>query len=177
MTRFYGIDEANEALPDVERILLDLRDQRAELIRLRDAVLAASGRGEGDRRATGERGAAGDDEDGHGDEDRHPPSGGDPDAQDPDAQDPDARDPEAAAARRLMRLRMQGLIDQMQAGVTRLVEREVTLREIEAGLIDFPALANGRQIWLCWRLGEGDIEWWHEHDEGFAGRRRLADLT
>src|SRR3989337_1125913 len=42
MTRFYGIDEANEALPDVERILLDLRDQRAELIRLRDAVLAAS---------------------------------------------------------------------------------------------------------------------------------------
>jgi len=46
MTRFYGIDEANEALPDVERILLDLRDQRAELIRLRDAVLAAS-RGSG----------------------------------------------------------------------------------------------------------------------------------
>ena len=76
-----------------------------------------------------------------------------------------------------MRLRMQGLIDQMQAGVTRLVEREVTLREIEAGLIDFPALASGRQIWLCWRLGEGDIEWWHELDEGFAGRRRLADLT
>ena len=144
MTRFYGIDEANDALPDVERILLDLRDQRAELIRLRDAVLAAS------KRDDGERGAG---------------------------DDPDARDAEAAAARRLMRLRMQGLIDQMQAGVTRLVEREVTLREIEAGLIDFPALASGRQIWLCWRLGEGDIEWWHELDEGFAGRRPLIDLT
>ena len=152
MTRFYGIDEANEALPDVERILLDLRDQRAELIRLRDAVLAAS------KRDDDERGEA-----------LHPaPVSGD---------DPDARDAEAAAARRLMRLRMQGLIDQMQAGVTRLVEREVTLREIEAGLIDFPALASGRQIWLCWRLGEGDIEWWHELDDGFGGRRRLTDLT
>jgi hypothetical protein len=152
MTRFYGIDEANEALPDVERILLDLRDQRAELIRLRDAVLAASKRDDGER-GEGEAPAS---------------TSGD---------DPDARDAEAAAARRLMRLRMQGLIDQMQAGVTRLVEREVTLREIEAGLIDFPALASGRQIWLCWRLGEGDVEWWHELDEGFAGRRRLTDLT
>jgi hypothetical protein len=162
MTRFYGIDEANEALPDVERILLDLRDQRAELIRLRDAVLATS-RGGGERGATGDAEA----EDGDEAEDRMRPS----------ADDPDARDPEAAAARRLMRLRMQGLIDQMQAGVTRLVEREVTLREIEAGLIDFPALASGRQIWLCWRLGEGDIEWWHELDDGFAGRRRLSELT
>ena len=152
MTRFYGIDEANDALPDVERILLDLRDQRAELIRLRDAVLAASKRDDGERRA-GEASPA------------------------TSGEDPDARDAKAAAARRLMRLRMQGLIDQMQAGVTRLVEREVTLREIEAGLIDFPALASGRQIWLCWRLGEGDIEWWHELDEGFAGRRRLTDLT
>ncbi|HEX4898833.1 MAG TPA: DUF2203 domain-containing protein [Candidatus Limnocylindrales bacterium] len=152
MTRFYGIDEANDALPDVERILLDLRDQRAELIRLRDAVLAAS-------KPDGGEGGAGE---------APPATTGD---------DPDARDAEAAAARRLMRLRMQGLIDQMQAGVTRLVEREVTLREIEAGLIDFPALASGRQIWLCWRLGEGDIEWWHELDEGFAGRRPLIDLT
>ncbi|MCI0583182.1 MAG: DUF2203 domain-containing protein [Chloroflexi bacterium] len=161
MTRFYDIDEANEALPDVERILLDLRDQRAELIRLRDAVLAAS--------------RPGDDEG----PDRGPSES--PDAETGDAAgadaDPDTPNPEAAAARRLMRLRMQGLIDQMQAGVTRLVERDVTLREIEAGLIDFPALASGRQIWLCWRLGEGDIEWWHELDDGFGGRRRLTDLT
>ncbi|HEX9550652.1 MAG TPA: DUF2203 domain-containing protein [Candidatus Limnocylindrales bacterium] len=162
MTRFYGIDEANEALPDVERILLDLRDQRAELIRLRDAVLAASN-------------PTGSDSPGGGGPDDS--DAVDPDVVDQDAVDPDARDPEAAAARRLMRLRMQGLIDQMQAGVTRLVEREVTLREIEAGLIDFPALANGRQIWLCWRLGEGDIDWWHELDDGFAGRRRLSELT
>ena len=79
MTRFYGIDEANEALPDVERVLLDLRDQRAELIRLRDAVLAASKR-----------------------DDVEPGEGGAPAATSGD--DPDARDAEAAAARRLLLL-------------------------------------------------------------------------
>jgi hypothetical protein len=72
---------------------------------------------------------------------------------------------------------MQGVIDRMQAGVVRIDELGVTLREIETGLIDFPALANGRQIWLCWRLGEGDVEWWHELSDGFSGRRPLTDLT
>ena len=146
MARYYDIDAANATLPEVERILLDLRDQRAELIRLRDEVLAVSGHANdlpARRRGSGE----GDDRD------------------------------EAPGAERALHLRMQGLIDQMQAGVTILVERDVTLREIETGLIDFPALANGRPIWLCWRLGEGPIEWWHEHEAGFAGRRRLEDLT
>ncbi|MBI2762332.1 MAG: DUF2203 domain-containing protein [Chloroflexi bacterium] len=147
MARFYSIDDANAALPDVERILLDLRDQRTELIRLRDAVIETSG---------GERGTA--DRTGR-------PSGSVAEAG------------IQADDRRRLRLRMQGLIDQMQAGVTRLVERDVTLREIEAGLIDFPALVNGRQVWLCWRLGEGDIAWWHELGDGFGGRVALADLT
>jgi hypothetical protein len=88
-------------------------------------------------------------------------------------QDDDAPDDEL----RLIRLRMQGLIDQMQAAVARIDELGITLRDIESGLIDFPALATGRQIWLCWRLGEDDIEWWHELDEGFSGRRLLIDLA
>jgi hypothetical protein len=134
MTRYYDIDEANAALPDVERILLALRDQREELIRLRDQVVEAQGPGAGAAAGT-------------------------------------------AADTRTLRLRMQFLIDQMQAGVTGLVDRDVQLREIPTGLIDFPALASGRQIWLCWRLGEGPIEHWHEMDDGFAGRRALADLT
>ncbi|MBI3746142.1 MAG: DUF2203 domain-containing protein [Chloroflexi bacterium] len=138
MTRYYDIDAANAALPDVERILLGLRDQREELIRLRDQVVAG-------------REAA--------------------------PNDPPGPAAVPIADSRTLRLRMQFLIDQMQAGVTRLVERDVTLREIEAGLIDFPALASGRQIWLCWRLGEEHVEYWHEMDDGFAGRRLLADLT
>jgi hypothetical protein len=83
------------------------------------------------------------------------------------------RDPEL----RRIRLRMQGLIDQMQAAVTQLDEWGITLRDIQSGLIDFPALVNGRQVWLCWRLGEDDVEWWHELSAGVAGRKRLADLT
>ena len=72
---------------------------------------------------------------------------------------------------------MQGVIDRMQAGVVRIDELGITLREIETGLIDFPALASGRQIWLCWRLGEDDVAWWHELSDGFSGRQELAELT
>jgi hypothetical protein len=134
VTRFYSIDEANAALPDVERILAALRDQRAELIEFRDLAVAAAP-------ADGEEGA------------------------------------EAAAEElRLLRLRMQGLIDQMQAGVARLVDLEITLREIATGLIDFPALASGRPIWLCWRLGESNVSHWHRHDEGFGSRLPLEEL-
>ena len=49
---------------------------------------------------------------------------------------------------------MQGLIDQMAAGVARIDALGLTLRDIERGLVDFPALVTGRQVWLCWRLGE-----------------------
>ncbi len=72
---------------------------------------------------------------------------------------------------------MQGLIDQMQATVGRLDDWGIVLRDIQTGLIDFPALASGRQVWLCWRLGEDDVEWWHELETGFAARQRLIDLT
>jgi hypothetical protein len=134
MTRFFDLDEANEALRELEPILAALRDQRSELIRLRDRVLAAT-------------------------------SGGEASPRDPSDE------------LRLLRMRMQGVIDQMQAGVARIDELGATLRDIETGLIDFPALAGGRQIWLCWRLGEGPIEWWHELSTGFGGRLSLAELV
>ncbi len=133
MTRFYAIDEANAAIPDVERILIALRDQREDLITFRDRALGLT-----------------------------PEDGAVPD--------------EAAEELRRIRLRMQGLIDQMQAGVARLVERDITLRDIKTGLIDFPALLAGRPIWLCWRLGEPDVQHWHAHDEGFSSRRSLDEL-
>lgn len=91
--------------------------------------------------------------------------------------DAPSRERNLAAERRRLRLRMQGVIDQMQAGVARIDELGVTLREIETGLVDFPALVNGRQVWLCWRLGEGDVDWWHELSDGFGGRRPLIELN
>jgi hypothetical protein len=74
--------------------------------------------------------------------------------------------------------RIRDMAVRMRAAVTQLVEWDVELRDIGTGLIDFPALANGRPIWLCWRLGEPeDIRWWHELDAGFEGRQPLAELT
>ena len=66
--------------------------------------------------------------------------------------------------------------DQMQAGVARIDELDVVLRDIETGLIDFPALVSGRQVWLCWRLGEKQISFWHELQGGFGGRRPIREL-
>lgn len=146
MTRFYDIDDANARIPEVRVILTTLRDQRDELVRLRDAAL--------ERQSMLEAGVPG----GSSHEATHA------------EQD---RDPEL----RRIRLRMQGLIDQMQAAVTQLDDWGITLRDIGTGLIDFPALVSGRQVWLCWRLGEDDIEWWHELSAGFSGRRRLSDLA
>ncbi len=134
MSRYYAIDEANAALPELDRILTSLRDQRVELIDLRDQALAAT------------------------------PEDGEPGTD------------EAAEELRLIRLKMQGLIDQMQAGVARLVDLDITLRDISTGLIDFPALMTGRHIWLCWRLGESEVGHWHRLDEGFSERRPLTEL-
>ena len=77
---------------------------------------------------------------------------------------------------RTLRLRMQGLVDQMAAGVSRIDQLGLTLRDIESGLVDFPALVSGRQVWLCWRRGETAVDWWHELDTGFSGRQPLAEL-
>jgi hypothetical protein len=76
-----------------------------------------------------------------------------------------------------LRMKMQGLVDQMQAGVLELDAWGIQLREIETGLVDFPALVSGRPVWLCWRLGEERVQWWHETTEGFDGRRRIEDLV
>ena len=52
---------------------------------------------------------------------------------------------------------MQGLVDQMAAGVARIEAMGITLRDIPDGLVDFPALVNGRQVWLCWKRGEPEV--------------------
>lgn len=72
---------------------------------------------------------------------------------------------------------VRDIVRRMQKDVAEIDSFGVTLRDIGTGLIDFPALAMGRPIWLCWRLGEGDIEWWHEAKAGFEQRKPLSELT
>lgn len=49
----------------------------------------------------------------------------------------------------------------------------VEIKDINVGLLDFPALRNGREVYLCWKYGEGNIAFWHELDAGFAGRKPI----
>jgi hypothetical protein len=50
------------------------------------------------------------------------------------------------------------------------------IKDLDQGLLDFPALREGEEILLCWRVGEDQIRYWHGVDEGFAGRKPLDDL-
>ncbi len=66
-----------------------------------------------------------------------------------------------AAARRLAKL-----VDEINANGAQV-------KDLDTGLIDFPALRNGETVLLCWQLGEDEIGFWHGTDDGFAGRRPL----
>lgn len=52
-------------------------------------------------------------------------------------------------------------------------ESGIVLRDIDRGLVDFPALMDGREVYLCWELGEEDVAHWHELESGYGGRRPL----
>jgi hypothetical protein len=140
VSRFFSLDDANALVPELAVVVGRLRDQRDELVGLRDAYREREGIVVGDLIAA--------------------------------ESEATADDPEL----RRLRLRMRGIVDQMQADVAWLDERSIVLRDISTGLLDFPALVGGRQVWLCWRLGEETIGFWHGHDDGFAGRRPLANL-
>jgi hypothetical protein len=49
----------------------------------------------------------------------------------------------------------------------------VLVKDLDTGLVDFPALRDGAPVLLCWRLGEPEVAFWHTPDEGFGGRRPL----
>ena len=57
--------------------------------------------------------------------------------------------------------------------IDELLERGVEVKDIDEGLVDFPALRHGETVLLCWRLGEDEIRYWHTAEAGFAGRREL----
>jgi len=52
-------------------------------------------------------------------------------------------------------------------------QREIIIKDLDRGLVDFPALVGGREVFLCWEKDEDDIEFWHDIDSGYAGREPL----
>jgi len=52
-------------------------------------------------------------------------------------------------------------------------KRDIQIKDLSRGLIDFPAIIGGREVFLCWEQDEEDIEFWHDLDTGYAGREPL----
>jgi hypothetical protein len=52
-------------------------------------------------------------------------------------------------------------------------DREIIIKDLQRGLVDFPALIGGKEVFLCWEKDEDDIEFWHDIDSGYAGREPL----
>ncbi|HSM32527.1 MAG TPA: DUF2203 domain-containing protein [Anaerolineae bacterium] len=83
---------------------------------------------------------------------------------------------QAQAGRERERDRLTDIVRRMERSVRQIDAWGISLRDIGTGLVDFPALASGRPIWLCWKLGEDEIAFWHELDAGIAGRKPLIEL-
>jgi hypothetical protein len=54
-----------------------------------------------------------------------------------------------------------------------LEQSGIVLRDIDRGLVDFPALLDGREVYLCWELGEDEVAYWHDLEGGYGGREPL----
>lgn len=61
----------------------------------------------------------------------------------------------------------------LQALLDHLGSLGVVVRDLDAGLVDIPGVRDGERAWLCWRLDDPDLGWWHTTREGYASRRRL----
>jgi hypothetical protein len=68
----------------------------------------------------------------------------------------------------------QGFLE-LRNSMMEMRELDVVLRDLDRGLLDFPSLRDGREVYLCWQEGEDAIRFWHEPDAGFGGRRPLDD--
>ena len=75
-----------------------------------------------------------------------------------------------------LRVEYESVMDRLNALVDELQQVGVELKDFERGLIDFPCVHEGREICLCWHLGEDVVGAWHEIDAGYAGRQDVSVL-
>jgi hypothetical protein len=83
-----------------------------------------------------------------------------------------AGDPNPAAVR--LEHEVQVLARDIEGFRRELGELGIELKDPRLGLIDFPSDMNGRRVFLCWKLGEPDVQFWHEVDTGYSGRQPLT---
>jgi hypothetical protein len=71
------------------------------------------------------------------------------------------------------RMEHQSLAEVMKTNLEKILSTGCLIKDLEVGLLDFPAVINNEEVYLCWKLGEDRIRYYHKQDEGFAGRKPL----
>ncbi len=71
---------------------------------------------------------------------------------------------------------LRRLVEELDAAVGEIEELGVELKDVDLGLVDFPAVIDGVEVYLCWQFGEDRVRFFHRRTEGFAGRRALPGL-
>lgn len=72
-----------------------------------------------------------------------------------------------------VRFERERLADSLKEALEKIQSTGCVVKDLDTGLLDFPAILNNEEVYLCWRLGEERIRFWHRQDEGFAGRKPL----
>lgn len=68
---------------------------------------------------------------------------------------------------------LESSVATLQSALSKIEEAGVVVKDLHIGLVDFPTMFRGEEVYLCWRMDEDDIEHWHGVHEGFAGRREI----
>jgi hypothetical protein len=71
------------------------------------------------------------------------------------------------------RTRRESIAGKLRAAIEQVQEIGCVIKDLEIGLVDFPTVYQGTEVYLCWKLGEPAIEYWHGVDEGFRGRKPI----
>ena len=74
-----------------------------------------------------------------------------------------------------IRARREQSVTALQEEVNRIQQTGCVVKDLDEGLVDFPSLMKGEEVFLCWKLGEERVLYWHGLEEGFAGRKPLDD--
>jgi len=71
------------------------------------------------------------------------------------------------------RMEHQNLAEVMKTNLEKILSTGCLIKDLDVGLLDFPAIVNNEEVYLCWKLGEDRIRYYHKQDEGYAGRKPL----
>lgn len=127
--KYFSLEQATRTLPEVEPVLLSLRDLQTRALQTKERVDLLWQRLEAGERVLDEIASA--------------------------------------------QSRLDADVAEMRSLVERLETLGVILRDVGTGLIDFPAIVVETEFYLCWKLGEDSIQFWHGVNEGFGGRKPL----